>query len=347
MHLQATLGFSLLHTHGGNDATEAALNRALTIAEERGAFLYLMWLQSSLNVFHTRNGDFKNALRNARRTSAVASLTGDSAAVALAHFQLGNSLQFTGDPDGARVELEAALQLRPRSPQTSTIYLGYDHYILASVCLANTLSLQGYPDQAAERAREAVKDAERIDNPLTLSIALRYAILLFLRIGDLQTADEFIEWYISIAQSNSLAPQVAAGRGLMGALAVRRGDAQGGVEMLRNALEKLHAMHNDLMASRFNLSLAEGLAASGRFAESMEVIDGGIRWVEEHGDFVYMPELLRAKGNLLLSIQPTHIDEAEKHFIHSLELCRQQGARSGELRTATDLARLMADRGRR
>ncbi len=59
MYLQANLGFSLLHTSGGSDAAGSALNNSLAIAKERSDVHYQMWLQSSLNVFHSRNGGYK------------------------------------------------------------------------------------------------------------------------------------------------------------------------------------------------------------------------------------------------------------------------------------------------
>ena len=39
-------------------------------------------------------------------------------------------------------------------------------------------------------------------------------------------------------------------------------------------------------------------------------------------------------------------DDAEMHLTQSLELSRRQGARAWELRTATDLAALLAGQGR-
>jgi hypothetical protein len=102
-----------------------------------------------------------------------------------------------------------------------------------------------------------------------------------------------------------------------------------------------------MRASAFNIALAEGLAATGRFVESMRRIDDGIRQVETNGDLIHMPELLRVKGTLLLSMPEARVDQAEMHFIQSLELSRQQGARACELRTAIDLAELMAAQGRR
>jgi predicted ATPase len=59
-----------------------------------------------------------------------------------------------------------------------------------------------------------------------------------------------------------------------------------------------------------------------------------------------MPELLRVKGGLLLSL-PQHSDEAaEMCFMRSLELSRHQAARAWELRSAIDLAVLLAGQGK-
>jgi predicted ATPase/DNA-binding winged helix-turn-helix (wHTH) protein len=347
MRLQAALGFSLMFTQGGSDATRAALDRSLAIAEERDDVVYQMWQLVSLNIFHSRNGNFTMALQYARRGSATASVMGDAAAIALAHFLLGNSLHFIGDLGGAHAELEAALAHRPRSQQSGRTYLGYDYDILAAIALANTLCLQGYPHQAAKRARRTIEQAERIENPIVLTIVLRHAVLLFLLIGDLPYAEELIDWYISSARSHSLAPQIAAGRGLKGELAIRRGDAQGGVDILQGCLEELRTAHYGLMISAFHISLAEGLAASGRFAESLRLVDDGIGLVETNGDMINMPELLRVKGAVLSSKPEPRVDEAETNLIHSLELSRRQGARASGLRTAIDLAKLMAAQGRR
>ncbi len=146
------------------------------------------------------------------------------------------------------------------------------------------------------------------------------------------------------AQAHALAPQIAVGRALKGELAIRGGDTQRGVDILCSCVEELHALRYNMM--EFNISLAEGLSATGRFAESISLIDDGIRQVEANGDAIYMPELLRMKGNLLLATQAC-VDQAELYFSQSLELSRQQGARVWELRTATDLAKLMAGEGRR
>jgi predicted ATPase len=85
---------------------------------------------------------------------------------------------------------------------------------------------------------------------------------------------------------------------------------------------------------------------TGRFAESLRLVDDGIRLVETDGDMINMPELLRVKGTVLAAMPQPRVDEAETNFARALELSRLQGARASELRTAIDLAGLMAAQGR-
>jgi predicted ATPase len=166
---------------------------------------------------------------------------------------------------------------------------------------------------------------------------------LLLWIGDLETAEELLDWFISHAESHSMGPYLAVGRGYRGLLAIRRGDAKGGVESLQRALAELHSARYELLTAIFNISLVQGLAAIGRSAEAITLIEEAIRMVEASGELLYMPELLRVTGNLLLAIPGR--EHPETCFRQSLEWSRRHGSRSWELRTATDLARLLASRG--
>jgi predicted ATPase len=347
MHLQAAMGVSLMFTRGGRDAAGAALKRSFAIAEQRGGELDQLRLLGPLNMFHLRIGDFNTALRYATRCAANAKVVEDPVDAALAHSILGISLHLNGDLSGARAELEAALNGEPHSQRTTTIYLGFDGKSLAGAILARTLWLQGHPDLATERARQTVNRAAAMDHSLTLSISLIWAISVFLWNGDLQSAEQHVDWLISRSRSHSLAPYLAVGHGYKGELAVRRGDTKLGVEDLRASLQKLHAMPYELLTTQLNIALAQGLTTIGQFAEATIVVDETIRHVETNGDTLYMPELLRVKGNLLLSMPRNGVEAAEACFTRSLDLSRHQGTRAWQLRTAFDLATLYTDQGRR
>ena len=100
------------------------------------------------------------------------------------------------------------------------------------------------------------------------------------------------------------------------------------------------------MVPEFNISLARGLTAVGRVAEGYKLIDETIHAALADGDLVYMPELLRVKGEVLLSMPQPSSDTAETCLMQSMELSRRQGARAWELRAAVNLAALWAMQGR-
>ena len=345
MHLQAALALSLMFTRGENEAAREALNKGLVIAEERGDILNQVQLLGLQHLLHTRVGEFKTALHYAKRNCALSAASGDPVANALAHSILGVALQSIGDFGGARTELTAALEHGLNSRPTNIILLAFDHRTVAGIALAKTLWLQGHPAQALERARQTVKDAAHLGHPVTLSIALNGAISVFLWTGD-QSAEEHIDWFMAHAEAHSMAPNLIVGRGLKGVLAIRGGDAKDGVENLQNCLQHHHVAGYRAFTAPFNISLAQGLAATGRFAEGITLIDETIKLIEASGNGCYMPEALRVRGNLLFSMPHPSSGAAEKCLMQSLDLSRRQGARAWELRTTVDLAGLLAALGR-
>jgi tetratricopeptide (TPR) repeat protein len=264
--------------------------------------------------------------------------------MALAHSILGRSMHLSGELDNARTELRASIELWSRSPK-ATIYLSFDRHYRAGIALARTLWLLGFSAQAVECIHQAIKDAERVDHPASLAVAsLAWAASIFLWTGDIQSAEDCIDSSISHAVSHSLGPLSAVGRARKAELAIYQGDVHSGVESLRASLEEIHAAHYELMTTEFNISLVQGLCASGRLTEGSVLIDKTIELVETNGDLCYMPELLRVKANVLLLKPEVVRGEAEAFLVQSLELSRQWGARAWELRAATDLARLYASR---
>jgi predicted ATPase len=348
MTLQAVLGVASMFTRGNDDAARIALERSLAIAETRGDAPDRLQLLNLLHIFHQRTGDFKATLDCARRSLSTAEAIATPAALGLAHCVMGSALHHVGDLAGARVELEAALQSEPSDHRpASTISVDYEHYNYAGIALARTLWLQGYPVQAMEMADRSVKEAASMGHPVAVSRALIWATSVFLWAGDLESAEANADLFISHAESQAMGPYIAAGRGYKGALAIVRGDAKAGVDILQRSLETLHAVRYELMTATFNTALAQGLAALGRFDEALALTEETIRLVESNCALSEMPELLRVKGGLLLSHPQRRVDEAEACFTQSLELSRRQGARAWELRTATDLAALWAKQRRK
>ena len=342
MNLQAALGLSQMFTRGNSEQVRHALERSLAVAEELGDGASQVQLLARLQIFHERIGDFVVSLDYAQRSVAVAGTIADPTAHATANSLLGLCRHLTGDQAAARPLLEAAIAGAVHPVHGSTIYSGFDHGNRARIALARTLWLQGRPDQAVVLARQAVDEARALGHPVTICIALIWAVSVYLWVGDLELAERDIDSFIAYAESHSLTPYLAVGRGVKGELALRSGDPARGVAAIERCLVELHELRYELLTTAFNLTLAEGLILIGRIGEAVALLDQTLAHVHANGDLYNLPELLRVKARAL-SGDPV---QAEQCLRESLDWSRRQGARGWELRTAMDMARLWSASGR-
>jgi hypothetical protein len=79
------------------------------------------------------------------------------------------------------------------------------------------------------------------------------------------------------------------------------------------------------------------LSSSGHHAEAAQLTDEIIAFAKAHNESVYLPELLRTRGEQLSKSDPR---AAEQDFHQAIELARASGARSLELRASASLATL-------
>ncbi|TCM67599.1 hypothetical protein EV291_1336 [Rhizobium sp. BK068] len=196
--------------------------------------------------------------------------------------------------------------------------------------------------QSTSALTGTISDAFEKDHPVTLSIALIWAISLYIAMEDVKVAHELLDRFTARAELHSLEPYLAAARAYRGLLAVRSGDADSGVPMLKSALADLHAAKYELFTTTFTIALARGVAEIGSNDEALTVLGEAIAGVTASGDVSHMPDLLRAKGNLLL--KGGYREEAvEECLSEAITWSRDQGAVISELAATIDLATLPAE----
>jgi predicted ATPase len=179
-----------------------------------------------------------------------------------------------------------------------------------------------------------------------LALVLAGAGTVSLWRGDLDSAQHYIDRSYSLAEANAMGPLMAIGRCRKAELTIHRGNVRQGVDDLRAGLKPIHAARHELLTTEFNMELALGLLTLGHAEEGLNIVNETIDRVEGSGELFQVPELFRVKGALLRTMQSSR-DEAEHWFREGLKLAQIQGAGSFELRIATDLAALLADRGQR
>jgi predicted ATPase len=119
-----------------------------------------------------------------------------------------------------------------------------------------------------------------------------------------------------------------------------------GLAMLKGSVERLQSRHFGAAAG-LCVPLAEALAAADHSDEALDTIDQAIARAWHRNFMVEMPEMLRARAEVLMRKGNPDFLQAERSLVQSLDLARRQGALGFELRTAISLARLWQRQGRR
>ena len=344
--LQEALATSSMYTGGDSKEVTDAIERGLQLSQYLREGRRQLHLLGDLNVFLLRRGDFSGALEVAKRGAGVAKTIGDATENAAAEWLLGSAYHLTGDQAAALHHCELGFQLVSNAGRGKTGQFGYDHRATGLNTLARSLWLSGFPDRGRKAAHEAIKAAGDYDHLVTRCIALLYSIPVLVWSGDLEGASIHAEAVFGLADKYSLAPYRAASLALKGELKVANGDAPSGVEILREGLKAMDANQYRIVKLPTSRALAEGLALSGRPEEALAVIDEVVVQAEQVAEILWLPDLLRARGEILLAQRRPDIRAAEDSLLRSIGAARRQSALSWELRAAIPLARMWGEHGR-
>jgi hypothetical protein len=346
MELQAALAVSLMFTKGNSEEVRLAFVKALVLAERLQDARYELRLNGGLHMFALRTGDFHGALRFARRCANIAEKIADGVSTDIAGALLSVSYHMAGDQSNAQRYCEAVLNAPALHSRSHAIHFGFDLANRARICLSRLLWLRGFPDQATTVAQACIREAAELEHPVTLCIALIWTLPVFIWVGNFTAAEKYIEWLVQHHERHRLVAYHGVGLGLRGKLAIKQGDVDRGIKLLRDSLAALHASNYGMITTAFTSALAEALAMSSRTAEALSTVDRQIGLVQESGDLLYMPDLLRIKGDIETSLLPDQDIDAERTLLQSLDWARKQQALAWELRSGTSLARLYRGRGK-
>ena len=349
MVLQCALGLSLIATQGMVDEARIALTRANELAESVQDAYYQLRALGGLRIFSLRSEDFGGAMVLGRRVEAIAGKTADPVALTIADDLLSKSLFYLGHyAEASRYAERVYRRGTPAVRRALMVVLGLDSSITAGVVQALVLWLQGSLDQSARMASAVLADAEASGNSVSLALALTWCgCLPSVARGDLEDAEKLIKQLKQHAARYGLGTYDAYRLSFEGQLSAMRGEVAIAEHLLRASLAALRQAQVQTLYTVFLGSLAELLAATGRPEEGIAAADEAVQRIERSGGLWWMPEALRIKGDALLQSDRSNMIAAEQQFDRSLDLARQQGALFWELRTATSLARLLRDRGRR
>jgi len=331
LRLCSARSFLGAYTRGRQFAYGAHVQRMLDLVAQLDSDAQRIEAMFSLCAKAFGAGDYREVAEVARGIRRYVPGPDEPAAVLLSDRFLALSHHYLGQHEAAKPLAERVLHY-----PAGNAYRQYIGHIPRSVSMgilqARMLWMQGACDSAVARADEAEADAE-CSSPLALSQALAMATIpIALWRGENHRAAVLLERLRRHADRHSQGYWQSWARSYDKVLAARAsgGPLRVGIEL--GPIEELSGLGE--------LDMVGTLVESAVSAVGVERADSGVAgWCA--------PEILRAHAENGLRAAPQRADDAEAGLERALDIARSQKALSWELRSATSLARLWRDRGRR
>jgi predicted ATPase len=228
--------------------------------------------------------------------------------------------------------------------------------------------LSGWPDQAQTRVEKGLARAEKVSHPFTLVYTLILAAMARLFLREPDEAWRLAHRSVTLAREHGFSLYPALGAAVQNCAALQRGKLQAGLATMKETLAAYRATGARLFLPFFCACLAEGGLQVGEIQDGLQAVTEALQLTETNLDRFWEAELYRLKGELTLTQEgknqkakikrqkskitgsrspfPDPQGEAETCFLKAIEIVRNQGAKSLELRAAMSLARLWQQQGK-
>lgn len=317
------------------------LDRARELCQQIGNQQLQFGIMLGMWEWHIVRGDLRVCVDQAADGMALAESANDPGMLMEALFMTGVTMFYRGQFAGARACFEKALSTYDDLERTKfwTAYTGHNGSVTHRCYLALTLWQLGYPGQALQMAREVQDLARTIGHAFTLGHAIDFAALLYIdcRLGAETKVVGEEEMSLGAEQGFPLwhalgTLHTSTGLYLQG----RRDDA---LPLILKGMSAFKATGAGIRVPRYLSLLADVYMQLGQFEEARKALEEGLEIAEKNDDRTHEAELVRLKGELMLS-ESTDEAGAEICFRRAIEVARSQQSRGWELRAATSLARL-------
>jgi predicted ATPase len=140
---------------------------------------------------------------------------------------------------------------------------------------------------------------------------------------------------------------MASGSTLRGWALAHQGQTQEGIEQMSQGMIACRGTGAELARPYWLALLAEAYGILGEPEAGLTALAEALTLVDKTGERHYEAEIYRLKGELLLQQSSSNQTEAESCFHKAIAIAQNQQAKSFELRSATSLARLWQQQGKR
>jgi TOMM system kinase/cyclase fusion protein len=272
----------------------------------------------------------------------------DSAMLVASHRALGTTSFFLGAIATAHTHFTQGIALYdPQQHRAAAFLYGEDAGVICHTFSALALWYLGYADQGMRRNVQTLILAQQIAHPFSLSIVLTFTAVFHQLRREGRATQEHAEAAMSLTKEQGFPHWRVISSILRGWTLAQPRQAEEGIEQINQGLRAYRSTEAELWQPYLLALLVEAHGMQGESEEGLRALAEALTLAETTGERWCESELYRLKGELLLQQNSDNQAEAEHCFQQALDIARNQQAKSFELRTATSLARLWQQQGKR
>jgi predicted ATPase len=350
VNMSVALGVSLSATKGhAAPEVEQTFLRAQHLCEHLEAPHQLFPVLRGLWYHYLVRAELQTAHTLGEQLLSLAQQVQDPAMLVAARCALGATLLHLGAVAAALTHYAQGMTLYDSQQHRAAAFLygGDADVVWYHSHAALALWLLGYPDQGLAQSQQAVTLAQQSAHPFSLSSALCTAAFFHQCRREVRAAQERAEAAISLTTQQGFPYWIAFGSLLRGWALAQQGKAKEGIEQMTQGLVAHRATGAELGRPSFLALLAEAHGTIGEPEAGLTALTEALTLADTTGERWYESEIYHLKGELLLQQSLDNQAEAESCFHKAISIARSQQAKSFELRTATSLARLWQQQGKR
>jgi len=347
LDLQLALGQACMAMYGYTaPQTFQAFERARLLSEKANqpqqyyAVLYGMWANNTIS------GRLRTAADLAIAFLSRAYQDQDGSYQCVGHRLVGNTAFYRGFLFDAHEHLQRAIELYdPERHRALALRFGTDVGVTALVYLSWIHAVMGRPETAERHAHAAMKQASSMNHALSLAQALHASCQLAAIRRDFPALLAASQISSDLCEKNNLGYFRFWARNF-NALAEAHLSSPDRLLAIRAHFGEMPEFNQSVAVWWFHCWVAEILLANGRPQAAMDEIDIAFGLIERNDERWGQAEAERIRGECLLALSPTAPSEAERSLRQAIDVARNVGTLTYELRAGISLYRLLAANGR-
>jgi len=344
MQLSLGLGAASMYTQGQQAQAEAAMQRALRIAQQLGDTDCQLRCLMSISTHQMFAGRLRDGGRSLDLFASIAAARDPDILVASEiHHGVGEML--LGDLHSAIRRFESVQQRDFRQASASSLRYVLDPYALAGGILCQAQWLVGLPDTALRTARDCLAAGRASGHHLTVNNALSITCAVLYWTGRYEdcarNVRELEDHYArhGIVTRRPLAAFYRAAVDL-----ATQGSSPAVIHALGAAIGDFECTHHLVRLPYYQSVLAQALLQDGRLAEATVLIESAVERAHAQEEGWCLAEVLRVQAAVW---RAQGRSQAATELLRSaMTEADRFGTLAWRLRAATDAARQMADEGR-